>query len=51
MFRPRIEAGVAVTTPNLIYRHRFEYYPLPEEVDKSAKESAQGSDNAAPEAG
>jgi tetratricopeptide (TPR) repeat protein len=50
-FRPRIEAGVAVTTPNLIYRHRFEYYPLPEEVDKSAKESAQGSDNAAPEAG
>lgn len=49
-FRPRIEAGVAVSTANLIYRHRFEYFSLPETVDSSAKQSAQGEENAAPEA-
>ena len=50
-FRPRIEAGVAVKTPNLIYRHRFEYYPLPEASKSSEGESAQEPGNTAPEAG
>jgi outer membrane biosynthesis protein TonB len=45
-FRPRIEAGVAVSTPNLIYRHRFQYFPL----TKAADASADRGENPAPEA-
>jgi tetratricopeptide (TPR) repeat protein len=50
-FRPRIEEGVTVKTPNLVYRHRFEYYPLPEPADSSDEESAQEGGITAPEAG
>ena len=50
-FRPRIEEGVTVKTPNLVYRHRFEYYPLPKPADSSDEESAQEGGITAPEAG
>jgi hypothetical protein len=50
-FRPRIEEGVTVETPNLVYRHRFEYYPLPKPVESSHEESAQEQGITAPEAG
>ena len=50
-FRPRIEAGIAVSTANLIFRHRFQYFPLPEVADPSAKRSTRSGENLAPEAG
>jgi tetratricopeptide (TPR) repeat protein len=49
-FRPRIEAGITVSTPNLMYRHRFQYFPLPEAADPSAERSARSGENAAPDA-